>query len=73
MGSQLDRLVDGNEAMGNDVVLVARGFFYDGNHYDFESHVVVLDYTFENQVYYLVFDLSTDFDFDFALDSHGLL
>ena len=55
------------------VVGGARDFVDDGNRHDFERYFVVEDYTVEIQLYYLFFDLRTDFDFLVDIDSHPFL
>ena len=63
------RVFDGDGERGIVFVELTREFVGDGNHYEFEIYFVVEDYIVEDRVYYLFFDLMTDFDFDFVGDT----
>jgi hypothetical protein len=67
------RIFDGDRERGIVVVELARDLVVDGNHHDLEIYFVVEDYTVENRVYYLFFDLMTDFDFVVDTDDHLLV
>jgi hypothetical protein len=74
MGSRVGRRIfDDDGEMGIVFVELARDFVGDGNRHDFEIHFAVEDYTVENRVYYLFFDLMTDFDFVVDTDNHLFL
>jgi len=67
------RIFCGDGERGIVFVELATDFLGDGNHHDFEIYFVVEDCTVEDRIYYLFFDLMTDFDFVVDTDDHLFL